>query len=285
MRPDQVLTRQLVQLRRQALRKAARIDEHQRRGMCAYQLEKAGVDGRPDGAALLRITRCRTVHHRLAVFGEDRLPQLTHVFDRYNDLEVELLADARVDDADGARPPPTAVGIDDPTPQEAGHLLERALGGAEPDALRRDVPCVGDDPLQPFEAERHVRASLRTGHRVDLVDDDGLDVGQDAPGLRGPQEVERLGCGDEHIGRVLHQLSTFVCRRVARSARYRHVRHRYTFSRRLAGDADERCPQVALDVVDERLQRRHVEHAHAGPLTRTGVQPVERPEECRQGLA
>ena len=53
-------------------------------------------------------------------------------------------------------------------------------------------------------------------------------------------------------------------------------------------DADERRPQVALDVDPERLQRRDVEHAGAVPRIlgpRRRRQPVERPEERRQRLA
>ena len=53
-------------------------------------------------------------------------------------------------------------------------------------------------------------------------------------------------------------------------------------------DAGQRRAQVALHVVDERLQRRHVEHAQ--PAQRVGrhrlaQQPVEAPQERRQRLA
>jgi hypothetical protein len=42
---------------------------------------------------------------------------------------------------------------------------------------------------------------------------------------------------------------------------------------------------VALDVVYEGLQRRDVEHAHAGALARLSDQPVDAPQEGRQRLA
>ena len=55
------------------------------------------------------------------------------------------------------------------------------------------------------------------------------------------------------------------------------------------GDADQRRAQVALHVDAERLERRDVEHAGAVPRVRRAAawsaQPVERPEERRQGLA
>ncbi len=61
------------------------------------------------------------------------------------------------------------------------------------------------------------------------------------------------------------------------------------FSRRpRRRDADERCPQVALDVDAERLERGDVQHA--GSVLRVVVlrrrgEPIERPEERGEGLA
>src|SRR5206468_213416 len=54
--------------------------------------------------------------------------------------------------------------------------------------------------------------------------------------------------------------------------------------RRLGRDPGQRHPQVALDVVVERLQRRDVEHAGTAPLAVRG-DPVERPQKGGQGLA
>ena len=58
-----------------------------------------------------------------------------------------------------------------------------------------------------------------------------------------------------------------------------------------AGDAGQRCAQVALDVDGQRLERRHVEHAgaRAGRARRrlgaAAGQPVDGPQERRQRLA
>ena len=69
--------------------------------------------------------------------------------------------------------------------EEPGDRLERALGGAEPDPLRRrGALAAGDQVLQPLEGQREVGAALRAGDRVDLVDDHVLDAarGPRAPG-------------------------------------------------------------------------------------------------------
>ena len=68
-----------------------------------------------------------------------------------------------------ARPPGAGVPA-----EEAGDLLERALRGRQPDALRR----AGRDLLEPLERQRQVGAALGGGEGVDLVDDDGLDAGE-----------------------------------------------------------------------------------------------------------
>ena len=86
-----------------------------------------------------------------------------HVVDRDDDLEVERLVAAGVDDRD--RPWARSVGAE--PAEEARDLVERALRGREPDALRRAVR----DRLEPFEREREVRAALGGRERVDLVDD------------------------------------------------------------------------------------------------------------------
>ena len=89
-----------------------------------------------------------------------------HVVDGDDDLEIERLVAARVDDRDrpghGRR---RGRGVE-PT-QEARDLVERALRRRQPDALRSAVR----DLLEPFEREREVRAALGGRERVDLVDD------------------------------------------------------------------------------------------------------------------
>ncbi len=97
----------------------------------------------------------------------DHLAQLPHVLDRHDHLHLERLAHAGVDDGDRARLTGRLVAA-----EEAGHLLQRTLGGRQADALRRPVRQF----LQPFQRQHQVRAALGGGERVDLVDDHRLDV-------------------------------------------------------------------------------------------------------------
>ena len=170
-----------------------------------------------------------------------------HVVDRHDDLEVELLARAGVDDLDLAADPA----------QEARDRRERPLRRRQADALRVGVGQV----LEALEAQRQVGAALGGGHRVDLVDDHVLDAAQDLARLAGEQQVERLGRGDEDVRRVAASW-----RRA--SAGVSPVRLATLISgtatpmrsavRRMPASGDA---QVALDVVGERLERADVQHA------------------------
>jgi hypothetical protein len=126
------------------------------------------------------------IERRTGLF--DHLAQRAHVVDRDDDLDVERLAHARVDDRDGSRLAVVAAAT-----QEAGDLVERALRRGQANALRRLIA----DGFEPFEREGQVRAAFRGGERVDLVDDDRVDVAQRLARLRREHEVERLGGGDQ----------------------------------------------------------------------------------------
>ena len=87
--------------------------------------------------------------------------------------------------------------------QQAGHHLERTLGGGEADALQPAAP-LGHQVGQPLQAEGEVGAALVPGQGVDLVDDDRVDAAEHGPrGRGGQQKVERLGGGDQDVGRLL----------------------------------------------------------------------------------
>ena len=58
-----------------------------------------------------------------------------------------------------------------------------------------------DDTLEALQREREVGAALRPRDRVHLVEDHGLDPAQGLARLRGEEEEERLGRGDEDVGR------------------------------------------------------------------------------------
>ena len=170
-----------------------------------------------------------------------RRAELAQVLDRDDDLEVELLARAGVDELDRA-----AAG------DEPADLLERPLRRRKPDPLDRPV----GEPLEPLDREREVGAALRAGDRVHLVEDQRLDAAEALARRRGQHQEERLGRRDQDVGRLLHELAALLRRRVA------------------GADADaeprlepgERAAEVPLDVVVERLERRDVEDAQ--PLAR-----------------
>ena len=143
--------------------------------------------------------------------------------------------------------------------------------------------------LEAFQRQRQVRAALGRGQGVDLVDDHPLDAAQRLARLRGEQQVERLGRGDQDVRRPLAEGAPLVRRRVAGAHRRRAPRAR---CRRRAArrqrDARQRRAQVAVHVVDERLERRDVQHAQAAQRVgrdRLGHQAVEAPQERGERLA
>ena len=127
--------------------------------------------------------------------------------------------------------------------------------------------------LEPFEREGQVRSALRAGDRVHLVDDHRLDPAEHLARLRREEQEQRLGRGDQDVGRVARHLAPLALIGVARANADGQRRT----------EADERGTQVALDVVVERLERRDVEQAQ--PLARVRVESVDPGEECREGLA
>ena len=188
------LGRQLVQPHGQPLGAAAAVHEQDRAAVLLHQLEQVGVDGRPDRAPC----GVAAAVERVEVGGGLRLHHALH---RHADLEVERLADAGVDDR------ALAGGAD----QELGHLLERPLGGGEADALRRLARA---DVVEALQRERQVGAALGLRHRVDLVHDHPLGAAQDLARPRGEHQVERLGRGDEHVGRLAQHLLALALGRV-----------------------------------------------------------------------
>ncbi len=169
--------------------------------------------------------------------------------------------------------------------QEAGHLLDRAHRGREADALG----AARAERLEPLEREGEVAAALVAGHGVDLVDDHLADRGErPAPLLAREEQVERLGGGDENVGRALqHGLAARRGRvpgadRGADGGEAQPCRP----GRLLQGG--ERLAQVLLDVVREGLERRDVEDAGLvgeRPLEPLAEERVETGEEGGEGLA
>ena len=245
-----LLVVQLVQLGGEALGGPATVAEDDRGAVGQDAGEDLGIDARPDRTAPLGERGRRRPRREL-----DRdLAELRHVLDRDDDFDLQRLADAGVDDRH--RPLHTRPRV---AAEELGDLLQRALRGRQADPLRR---AFGDE-FEPFQRECQVGAALGRGHGVDLVDDHGLDAGERVAGRRREHQVQRLGRGDQQVGRAPDQLLAVVGRRVARA--HRHVggdeRFAQPFGRQL--DPLERSPEVLLDVERQRPQRGDVEHARA----------------------
>ncbi len=111
---------------------------------------------------------------RLVVRGE-RVARVAHVLDRHDDREVQRLPGPGIHDRDRAAFADAR--------QEAPDRLERPLGRRQADPLegRRAGRA---EVLQALQAQREVRAALRAGDGVDLVDDHVLHAPQDLARLR-----------------------------------------------------------------------------------------------------
>ena len=253
MRPHEVLAGELVEPLREPFAQPPAVREDDRAAVAPDELEDPRVDGRPDAVATLRRRRRAA---GLVVERQD-LADRRHVVDRDDHLEIERLARAGVDDRDLAARAHAA--------EEARDRVERPLRGREPDALhgRRVLRPQG---LQALEAEREVRAALRARDGVDLVDDDVLDAAEDLARLARQQQVQRLGRGDEDVRRPAGELAAVLGGGVAGAAGDRDGRDRLAQPLRLLGDPGQRRPQVPLDVVGQRLERRDVQDADEAGL-------------------
>ncbi len=165
VRARDLFLRGFVQAQREPLGEAAVVDEDDRRAVRLDELDERRVHRRPDRARAdleagrdVRVARAALV---LALVERGGRAELAHVLDGDDDLEVELLGDAGVDELDR----PAAA-------DEAADLLERTLRRGEADALER----LRHERLEPFDREREVRAALRPGDGVHLVDDQCLDA-------------------------------------------------------------------------------------------------------------
>ena len=128
---------ELVEPHREPLGEAPVVDEDDRRAVLLHEVEQRGIDRGPD-----RPRRRLEAGGHCDVVLDDVLTEgrvgarLAHVLERDDDLEVELLAGARVDELD--RPAPA---------NEPSDLLERPLRRREADALER----LRRHLLEPFE--------------------------------------------------------------------------------------------------------------------------------------
>ena len=262
---------QIVERAREPLGEPPRIDEDHRRAVLFDQLQKPRMDRRPDAAPLrppCRWPRGQLVAHAPACGlrpsgGEAallQLPEARHVVDRDFDAHLHLLLRPRVDD--GHRPRLPLLSGDLSAAEQPRHLVERPLRRREPDALQRRPRL----RLQSLQRKEEVRSPLGRDQRVDLVDDDRRNRAQDLSRLRGEEQVERLGRGNEDVGRGPGHLRPLARRGVARADSDGRDMQRAA----LRPDARQGRAQVALDVDRQRLERRDVQNPTARLLVGRG---------------
>ena len=285
---DQLLAGELVEALGEPLREAAAVREDDGAAVLADELEDPRVDRGPDAGPELA-AEDRTPG--LLVHRQD-LAEPRHVLDRDDDLELERLARAGIDDADLA-----ALADATEVPRDG---LERPLRGAEADPLDprrgrvgrvvRVVPAAPQD-LEALQAQGEVGAALGAGDRVDLIDDHVLDAFEDLARLARQQQVQALRRGDEDVGRVADEVAALVGGRVAGPGCDVDAGWLVAEAGGLEGDARQRGAEVALDVVGQRLERAHVQDPDGAGLflgrgrPRVLDEPVEAPQERGEGLA
>ena len=152
MRARDLFLRELVQPQREPLGEPAVVDEDDRRAVLAHELEQRRIDRRPD-----------RVDARLA-----RRPSAA----RRPSSRMSSTGTTTCRSSCFATPASTSS-IGRAAGDEAADLLERPL-------RRRERRCAGtafaDEPLEPLDREREVRAALRARDRVHLVDDQRVDA-------------------------------------------------------------------------------------------------------------
>ena len=166
--------------------------------------------------------------------------------------------------------------------QQTGDRRNRPHGGRQPHPLHRPPR----DVREPLQGQGQVRAALVRGDGMDLVHDHGPGGAQHGPApLRGHQQEQRLGGGDQDVGRVLEHGRPLAGRRVAGPDRHPDQgrgQPEFPGHRR---DLPQRCLEVLLDVRGQRLQRGHVHHLRARPrLSASPIEPVKTHQERGQRL-
>ena len=260
MRRDEIRTDALAQIPGKAFGHAPRVNEHERGAVLLDQPGKTIVNLLPHLAT----------HDR---FDGRR---------RHFDGEIEGLGMPSVNDV--AR----RLAVDDvgSADQKARDLLDGVLRSRQPDP---NEFAILDQGFESLEGQGQVASALVADKRVDLVDDDRTRALQHATArLTGQQDVERLRGRHENVwwplddGRALRS----GCVAGAHKGSNRHRGQAALVE--LGGNPIQRLLQVALDVVAERFERRHVDDVDLifeFAVDADAHQLVDGREKRRQGLA
>ena len=174
-----LVVRELVQALGQALGAAAVVDEDDRRGVLADELQELRVDRRPDRAGGGAASRS----------GSPVLPRSRRRPGRFSDRGVRAPSCPRP----GRRSPGRA-----PCGLPASAISHSRRGPTRNRAIRSSGRCVAESPIRwrserrpllgstevatrSLQGQRQVGAALRLGDGVDLVDDHRLGAGRGSP--------------------------------------------------------------------------------------------------------
>ena len=259
VRAGELFARELVDAEREPLREPPVVDEDDRRAVRADELEDRRVDRRPDRAARLLDADAHLDPVRERGHGEPRRRrQLAHVLDGDDDLEVELLAHAR-----------STSSISRPVPATKRPISSSGRCVAE-SPMRwkgRSTSRSSRSSESARWAPRFVPATACTSSRITVSIPRRFSRACEVSSRNSDSGVVM-----RTSGRRPEHAAALVRRRVAGAHPDRELR----------AEAGQRKAEVPLDVVVERLERRHVEEAkpRAGRL----VQPVDPDEERGQRL-
>jgi hypothetical protein len=138
------------------------------------------------------------------------------------------------------------------TGEKLGHGLQRRDRRGKADAAKRRVRPQAQEPLC---AHHEMRAALVLRERMDLIDDEEPPLSQRGkPRVLAQQNRERFRRGDQEVRRLPALRRPFLERRVAGAHADAYV---------VEAELRQGAPDVLLQVIRQRAQRRNVDRDHA----------------------
>ncbi len=173
--------------------------------------------------------------------------------------------------------------------EKARHHVEGPLRGRESDPLEMS-PALADEGVEALEAQGQMAPPLVAGERVHFVHDHRPDTAEKrSRSGRGQEEVQRLGGGDEQVGRLLLHGGPFGCGCVPRADGDPQARIRAAESRGFLPDFGQGHVEVLVHVDGECPQRGDIEDFGRAPGGRSGlggaIRSIDGHQEPREGLA
>ena len=259
MRGDGLFAETVGELARDALGHAPGVDEHERGAVLRDELGQAGVDFRPH---FLR-------HHRLERRSRNLQAQIAPaLMSRINDRDLR-----------------GGLAVLRRAGEKMGDRFDRILRGGKADALQ----AVAAQSREPFQRQGEMGAAFVRRDSMDFVDDHRPSARQHlAPGLRAKQNVKRLRRRHQDVRRTAAHPLALGGGRVTRSDPGADFDIGKPAPTQLLPDAGQRRLEVAMDVVRQRLERRHIDDLRRigeRPLETLSHQLVDRSQKCRERLA